>query len=164
MTSVRCRWTENYLCGVKLKDYTWISINIDADMTNVNISRMFRGKMRSNTCRIILLTSLVWLVVDVVLLMRYADFFNNVDKRSGEYDVEVSHLTFFFFVLLFILAHLTWKVGHVCFALFEWKLISIWKSLFVQIYEKALMIVTVIYLLIHSKINTRKKKNITNIQ
>ncbi|XP_037051693.1 polypeptide N-acetylgalactosaminyltransferase 5 isoform X1 [Bradysia coprophila] len=58
-------------------------------MTNVSISRMFRGKMRTNTCRIILLTSLVWLVVDVVLLMRYADFFNNVDKRSGEYDVEV---------------------------------------------------------------------------
>lgn len=58
-------------------------------MTNVSISRMFRGKMRTNTCRIILLTSLVWLVVDVVLLMRYADFFNSVEKRAGEYDVEV---------------------------------------------------------------------------
>lgn len=64
-------------------------------MTNVSISRMFRGKMRTNTCRIILLTSLVWLVVDVVLLMRYADFFNSVDKRSGEYDVEVGKVTNF---------------------------------------------------------------------
>lgn len=68
-------------------------------MTNVSISRMFRGKMRTNTCRIILLTSLVWLVVDVVLLMRYADFFNSVDKRTGEYDVEVRILQIKIFVL-----------------------------------------------------------------
>lgn len=67
-------------------------------MTNVSISRMFRGKMRTNTCRIILLTSLVWLVVDVVLLMKYADFFNNVDKRAGEYDVEVRYYTLFLYL------------------------------------------------------------------
>lgn len=62
-------------------------------MTNVVLSRMFRGKMRTNTCRIVILTSIVWLLIDVVLLLHYAEFFgvNNSDtaKRTGEYDVEV---------------------------------------------------------------------------
>ncbi|XP_063537229.1 polypeptide N-acetylgalactosaminyltransferase 5 isoform X2 [Cydia strobilella] len=34
---------------------------------------MFRSKIRIHTCRIILLTSLVWLLVDVVLLTLYSD-------------------------------------------------------------------------------------------
>lgn len=60
-------------------------------MTKGNFTRMFRSKLRTNTCRIILLTSLVWLLIDVILLMHYADFFGGgVGKKAGEYDVEVS--------------------------------------------------------------------------
>ncbi|XP_052563710.1 polypeptide N-acetylgalactosaminyltransferase 5 [Culex pipiens pallens] len=63
-------------------------------MTNINYSRMFRGKIRTNTCRIVLLTSLVWLLIDVILIMNYADCLGGSSwlcKRPGEYDVEVSH-------------------------------------------------------------------------
>ncbi|XP_031622952.1 polypeptide N-acetylgalactosaminyltransferase 5 isoform X2 [Contarinia nasturtii] len=61
-------------------------------MTNVTISRMFRGKVRSNTCRIIILTSVVWLLIDVIVLMHYVDLFNsNTGRRPGEYEVEISH-------------------------------------------------------------------------
>lgn len=61
-------------------------------MTAVSWSRMFRGNLRSNTCRIVVLTSLVWLLVDVVLLLRYADYFSDASaaKRLGEFDVAVS--------------------------------------------------------------------------
>lgn len=34
---------------------------------------MFRGKMRMSTCRIILITSLAWLLIDVIIIMRYTD-------------------------------------------------------------------------------------------
>ncbi|XP_055295558.1 polypeptide N-acetylgalactosaminyltransferase 5 isoform X1 [Sitodiplosis mosellana] len=61
-------------------------------MTNVTLSRMFRGKVRSNTCRIIILTSIVWLLIDVVVLMHYVDLFSsNTGRRAGEYEVEISH-------------------------------------------------------------------------
>ncbi|XP_077293729.1 polypeptide N-acetylgalactosaminyltransferase 5 isoform X1 [Arctopsyche grandis] len=56
---------------------------------------MFRSKIRIHTCRIILLTSLVWLLVDVMLLMFYADCLGSWDcgKKQGEYDVQIaSHL------------------------------------------------------------------------
>lgn len=36
-------------------------------------SRMFRGKLRMSTCRIILITSLAWLLIDVILIMKYSD-------------------------------------------------------------------------------------------
>lgn len=49
---------------------------------------MLRGKFRTNTCRIIILTSLVWLLVDVIIIMNYTA--NYTEKRKGEYDVEVS--------------------------------------------------------------------------
>lgn len=64
----------------------------NATMTNVTLSRMFRGKVRSNTCRIIILTSIVWLLIDVVVLMRYVNVFsssNDTGRRQGEYEVEV---------------------------------------------------------------------------
>lgn len=62
-------------------------------MTALTCSRMFRGNLRSNTCRIVVLTSLVWLIVDVVLLLRYADYFADpTAKRPGEYDVAVGVL------------------------------------------------------------------------
>lgn len=63
-------------------------------MTNINYSRMFRGKIRTNTCRIVLLTSLVWLLIDVILIMNYADCLGGSSwlcKRPGEYDVELPH-------------------------------------------------------------------------
>lgn len=57
-------------------------------MTKTNFTRMLRGKFRTNTCRIIILTSLVWLLVDVIIIMNYTS--NYTEKRKGEYDVEVS--------------------------------------------------------------------------
>lgn len=60
-------------------------------MTNVILSRMCRGKMRTNTCRIVVLTSIVWLLIDVVVLMHYADFFGSSNGlKASEYNVEVS--------------------------------------------------------------------------
>lgn len=46
--------------------------NLPKAMTSINITRMFRGKIRSNTCRIILLTSLVWLIIDFIILAHYS--------------------------------------------------------------------------------------------
>ncbi|KXJ78798.1 hypothetical protein RP20_CCG003551 [Aedes albopictus] len=63
------------------------------EMTTINYSRMFRGKIRTNTCRIVLLTSLVWLLIDVILIMNYADCLGGstwLCKRAGEYDVELA--------------------------------------------------------------------------
>lgn len=62
-------------------------------MTSMNYSRMFRGKVRMNTCRVILLTSLVWMLIDVILIMQYSDCIGVNGwrcKRANEYDVEVS--------------------------------------------------------------------------
>uniref|UniRef100_A0A182IBL7 Uncharacterized protein n=2 Tax=gambiae species complex TaxID=44542 RepID=A0A182IBL7_ANOAR len=56
---------------------------------------MFRGKIRTNTCRIVVLTSLVWLLIDVILIVKYADCPSTgggsswLCKRNGDgYDVE----------------------------------------------------------------------------
>ncbi|XP_063698586.1 polypeptide N-acetylgalactosaminyltransferase 5 isoform X2 [Culicoides brevitarsis] len=54
--------------------------------------RMFRGRLRTSTCRIIVLTSLVWLLIDVILIMNYTDCIGSnsfLCKKSGEYDVEL---------------------------------------------------------------------------
>lgn len=73
-------------------------------MSNINFSRMFRGKVRSNTCRIIIITSLVWLLIDIILIMHYSDCIGNgwSCKKSNEYDVEVStvYLIIFLFYVL----------------------------------------------------------------
>uniref|UniRef100_A0A034VZY2 Polypeptide N-acetylgalactosaminyltransferase n=1 Tax=Bactrocera dorsalis TaxID=27457 RepID=A0A034VZY2_BACDO len=61
-------------------------------MSAMNFTRKLRGRMRSNTCRIVLLTSLVWVIVDFVLIARYSDCIGRDGwrcKRPGEYDVEV---------------------------------------------------------------------------
>lgn len=39
----------------------------------MSYTRMFRGKMRMSTCRIILITSLAWLLIDVIIIMKYTD-------------------------------------------------------------------------------------------
>uniref|UniRef100_A0A182NTD6 Uncharacterized protein n=1 Tax=Anopheles dirus TaxID=7168 RepID=A0A182NTD6_9DIPT len=64
-------------------------------MSTVSFSRMFRGKFRTNTCRIVVLTSLVWLLIDVILIVKYADCPSTgsgsswLCKRNGAgYDVE----------------------------------------------------------------------------
>uniref|UniRef100_A0A182WFI6 Uncharacterized protein n=1 Tax=Anopheles minimus TaxID=112268 RepID=A0A182WFI6_9DIPT len=56
---------------------------------------MFRGKLRTNTCRIVVLTSLVWLLIDVILIVKYADCPSTgggsswlCKRNSGTYDVE----------------------------------------------------------------------------
>lgn len=57
-------------------------------MTN---TRMFRGRIRMSTCRIILITSLAWLLIDVIIIMKYTDTLGSgLFKRSNEYNVEVS--------------------------------------------------------------------------
>ncbi|XP_030383472.1 polypeptide N-acetylgalactosaminyltransferase 5 isoform X1 [Scaptodrosophila lebanonensis] len=61
-------------------------------MTLLSFTRKMRGRMRSNTCRIVLLTSLVWVIFDFVLIARYSDCIGKDGwrcKRSGEYDVEL---------------------------------------------------------------------------
>ncbi|KAH8287928.1 hypothetical protein KR018_007301 [Drosophila ironensis] len=61
-------------------------------MTFATFTRKMRGRMRSNTCRIVLLTSLVWVIFDFVLIARYSDCIGKDGwrcKRSGEYDVEL---------------------------------------------------------------------------
>ncbi|XP_017095662.1 polypeptide N-acetylgalactosaminyltransferase 5 isoform X1 [Drosophila bipectinata] len=61
-------------------------------MTFTSFTRKMRGRMRSNTCRIVLITSLVWVIFDFVLIARYSDCIGKDGwrcKRSGEYDVEL---------------------------------------------------------------------------
>ncbi|KAH8329447.1 hypothetical protein KR074_010777 [Drosophila pseudoananassae] len=61
-------------------------------MTFSSFTRKMRGRMRSNTCRIVLITSLVWVIFDFVLIARYSDCIGKDGwrcKRSGEYDVEL---------------------------------------------------------------------------
>lgn len=53
---------------------------------------MFRSKIRIHTCRIILVTSLVWLLVDVALLTLYSDCLGDrweCGKKAGEFNVKV---------------------------------------------------------------------------
>lgn len=51
---------------------------------------MFAGKLRIHTCRVILLTSLVWFLIDVVILSFYSECLGGNCKKSGEYDVIVA--------------------------------------------------------------------------
>ncbi|KRF81438.1 polypeptide N-acetylgalactosaminyltransferase 5 isoform X2 [Drosophila novamexicana] len=60
-------------------------------MTLQSFTRKMRGRMRSNTCRIVLLTSLVWVIFDFVLIAHYSDCIGKDGwrcRRAGEYDVE----------------------------------------------------------------------------
>lgn len=50
---------------------------------------MFHGKLRIHTCRVILLTSLVWFLIDVVILSFYSECLGGACKKSSEYEVEV---------------------------------------------------------------------------
>jgi hypothetical protein len=53
-----------------------------------NYTRMFRGKMRMSTCRIILITSLAWLLIDVIIIMRYTDGLSGgIFKKSQQNEV-----------------------------------------------------------------------------
>ncbi|GLV61253.1 Polypeptide N-Acetylgalactosaminyltransferase 5 [Carabus blaptoides fortunei] len=54
---------------------------------------MFRSKIRIHTCRVILLTSLVWFLVDVVVLTFYSDCLSGSCKKSDEYLVEIGQMT-----------------------------------------------------------------------
>lgn len=51
---------------------------------------MFHGKLRIHTCRVILLTSLVWFLIDVVILSFYSDCLGGSCKKTGEYEVIVA--------------------------------------------------------------------------
>lgn len=50
---------------------------------------MFHGKLRLHTCRVILLTSLVWFLVVVVVLSFYSECLGGACKKPGEYNVIV---------------------------------------------------------------------------
>ncbi|KAH8409617.1 hypothetical protein KR222_011613 [Zaprionus bogoriensis] len=61
-------------------------------MTLQSFTRKMRGRMRSNTCRIVMLTSLVWVIFDFVLIAHYSDCIGKDGwrcRRAGEYDVEL---------------------------------------------------------------------------
>ncbi|KAM8716939.1 hypothetical protein ACLKA7_003756 [Drosophila subpalustris] len=61
-------------------------------MSFQTFTRKMRGRMRSNTCRIVLLTSLVWVIFDFVLIAHYSDCIGKDGwrcRRAGEYDVEM---------------------------------------------------------------------------
>ncbi|KAH8271931.1 hypothetical protein KR044_011573 [Drosophila immigrans] len=61
-------------------------------MSFQTFTRKMRGRMRSNTCRIVLLTSLVWVIFDFVLIAHYSDCIGKDGwrcRRAGEYDVEL---------------------------------------------------------------------------
>lgn len=60
-----------------------------------NYTRMFRGKMRMSTCRIILITSLAWLLIDVIIIMRYSDGFfkKSTQNEVSELEQKNSSLT-----------------------------------------------------------------------
>ncbi|XP_031352830.1 polypeptide N-acetylgalactosaminyltransferase 5 isoform X1 [Photinus pyralis] len=51
---------------------------------------MFHGKLRIHTCRVVLLTSLVWFLIDVIILSLYSECLGGTCKKAGEYDVEVA--------------------------------------------------------------------------
>lgn len=56
--------------------------NLKASMSGY--TRMFRGKLRMSTCRIILITSLAWLLIDVILIMKYTDGLNGGIFRKSK--------------------------------------------------------------------------------
>lgn len=45
---------------------------------------MFHGKLRIHTCRVILLTSLVWFLVDVVILSLYSECLGGSCKKQPQ--------------------------------------------------------------------------------
>lgn len=51
---------------------------------------MFHGKLRIHTCRVVLLTSLVWFLIDVIILSFYSECLGGACKKPGEYEVEVA--------------------------------------------------------------------------
>ncbi|CAD6999256.1 unnamed protein product [Ceratitis capitata] len=85
-------------------------------MSAITFTRKLRGRMRSNTCRIVLLTSLVWVIFDFVLLAHYSDCIGRDGwrcKRPGEYDVEAAQLcSASVAVLLALLASLALRRWH----------------------------------------------------
>lgn len=68
-------------------------INLHQDNKKASMSgysRMFRGKLRMSTCRIILITSLAWLLIDVIIIMKYTDGLNGgIFRKSKLSEVSV---------------------------------------------------------------------------
>lgn len=53
---------------------------------------MLYGKLRIHTCRIILLTSLVWFLVDVVVLSFYSECLGGACKKTEDLDSSAQRL------------------------------------------------------------------------
>ncbi|XP_049824738.1 polypeptide N-acetylgalactosaminyltransferase 5 isoform X2 [Aethina tumida] len=53
---------------------------------------MFHGKLRIHTCRVILLTSLVWFLVDVVILSFYSECLGGGCKKNIDENIEAQRL------------------------------------------------------------------------
>lgn len=75
--------------GVWMKTQKISFINLQQqDNKMSSYSRMFRGRIRMSTCRIILITSLAWLLIDVILIMKYTDGLNGgIFKKSRDNEV-----------------------------------------------------------------------------
>lgn len=60
----------------------------------MSLSRMIRVKVHSNTCRIIILTSIVWLLIYVVVLMNFVELLSTNTNRQSKYEDVVSSIQF----------------------------------------------------------------------
>lgn len=74
---------------MKTQKISYINLHDKTSMSNY--TRMFRGRIRMSTCRIILITSLAWLLIDVILIMKYTDGLNSgIFKKSRDNEVSAS--------------------------------------------------------------------------
>lgn len=60
----------------------------------MSLSRMIRVKVHSNTCRIVILTSIIWLLIYVVVLMNYVELLSTNTNRKSKYEDVVSSIQF----------------------------------------------------------------------
>lgn len=58
----------------------------------MSLSRMIRVKVHSNTCRIVILTSIIWLLIYVVVLMNYVELLSTNTNRKSKYEDVVSSI------------------------------------------------------------------------
>lgn len=80
---------------MKTEKISYINLQQSDRGSMSSYTRMFRGRIRMSTCRIILITSLAWLLVDVILIMKYTDGLNGGIFKNSKRDHEVS-ITFNF--------------------------------------------------------------------
>jgi hypothetical protein len=81
---------------MKTEKISYINLQQSDRASMSSYTRMFRGRIRMSTCRIILITSLAWLLVDVILIMKYTDGLNSgiFKKSKRDHEVRLKTLNF----------------------------------------------------------------------